>query len=161
MKWKGWGKEMLCYTLAGKLCVSCEQMNMGLRTGSWLFQHIIFLTGNIILEEKSNISTFGAPTALTFYIILGLEITRRHVITLEEGHLKIRWIDIYYIHVFSSTLTSTYHHHHFLGITYLFLSLQAASESNSFLHNLCPMQNTPPPLLPPPPLPSHVWLSQR
>lgn len=124
---------MLCYTLAGKLCVSCEQMNMGLRTGSWLFQHIIFLTGNIILEEKSNISTFRAPTALTFYIILGLEITRRHVITLEEGHLKIRWIDIYYVHVFSSTLTSTYHHHHFLGITFFFLTKQLVRVTHFYL----------------------------
>lgn len=88
---------MLRCTLAGKLCMSCEQMNMGLWTGSWLFQHIIFLTGNIILEEKSNISAFGAPTPPAVYTVLAGR---------EERRSFKRTIDrICYMRIFSPALT--------------------------------------------------------
>lgn len=71
MKWKGWGKEMLCCTLAGKgvhVLWADEHGTVNRKMiipthyiSHWKYHH----------AGKVNISTFGAA----FYIILGLEIT--------------------------------------------------------------------------------------
>ena len=157
MKWKGWGKEMLCCTLAGKLCMSCEQMNMGLWTGRWLFQHIIFLTGNIILQEKSNISTFGVPN---FLHNLGLGDNKKIYNNLRGSTFKNK-VDRYLLHLCIQFNTDL----HLLIITifrelpvFSFLSKQLVRVVHFYVisvqckHSLFPTAMS---------FSRYVWLSQR